>query len=116
MNKRVKGRTFGRKRDPRKALLVSVARALVIAERIQTTEAKAKEVAPLVEKMITKAKKGDLHARRQLISVLGVVNTKKLIEEIAPRYKDRAGGYTSIVKIGKRNSDSASMAVLSLVV
>ncbi|MDP3982320.1 MAG: 50S ribosomal protein L17 [bacterium] len=116
MKKRVKGRAFGRTKDQRKALLIGLARALVKSERIQTTEAKAKEVAPYVEKMITKAKKGDLHARRQLIADLGVLGSKKIIEEIAPRYKDRAGGYTSIIKLGKRNSDSASMASLSLVI
>jgi large subunit ribosomal protein L17 len=86
-------------------------------ERIKTTEAKAKAVKPEVEKLITLAKRGDLHARRQALSELH--NDKfavhKLFEEIAPRYQGRPGGYTRIVKLGPRRSDSAEMVFLELV-
>lgn len=114
MNKRKQGRTFGRKTGPRKALIVSVARSLVEKEKIRTTEAKAKEISPFVDKLITKAKKGDLAARRELLRYFEPRIVKKMIETIAPRYKDRKGGYTRIIKLLPRKSDSAKMAYIEL--
>ncbi|MCH8986566.1 50S ribosomal protein L17 [Patescibacteria group bacterium] len=115
MKKRKRQRVFGRKTGPRKALLISVARSLVLKEKIKTTEAKAKETSPFVEKLITKAKKGDLSARRYLLKYFEPSIVKKMIEEIGPRYKTRKGGYTRIVKLGARKSDGARMAMIELV-
>jgi large subunit ribosomal protein L17 len=101
----------------RKALLRNLSRELIEHERIQTSQAKAKAVKPKVEKLITLGKRGDLHARRQALSELGqdkfVVH--KLFEEIAPRYAERNGGYTRIVKLGPRRSDSTEMVLFELV-
>jgi large subunit ribosomal protein L17 len=101
----------------RKALLANLCKEIIQHERIKTSEAKAKAVKPEVEKLITLAKRGDLHARRQALSALGqdrfVVH--KLFEEVAPRYTDRPGGYTRIVKLGPRRSDSTEMVFLELV-
>ena len=95
----------------------NLSRDLIEHERIQTCQAKAKAVKPKLEKMITLAKRGDLHARRQVLSELGqdkfVVH--KLFEEVAPRYAERPGGYTRIVKLGPRRSDSTEMVFLELV-
>ena len=86
-------------------------------ERIQTSEAKAKAVKPELEKLITLGKRGDLHARRQALATLGQDKfaVYKLFEEIAPRYSERAGGYTRILKLGPRRSDSTEMVYLELV-
>ena len=101
----------------RRALLRNLCRELIEHERIKTSQAKAKAVKPKVEKLITLAKRGDLHARRQALSELGqdkfVVH--KLFEEVAPRYAERPGGYTRIVKLGPRRSDSTEMVFLELV-
>ena len=101
----------------RKSLLKNLSRDLIEHERIKTSQAKAKAVKPEVEKLITLAKRGDLHARRQALSTLGqdrfVVH--KLFEEVAPRYAERPGGYTRIVKLGPRRSDSTEMVLLELV-
>jgi large subunit ribosomal protein L17 len=101
----------------RKALLMNLAKELVDHERITTTEAKAKAVRPEVEKLITLAKRGDLHARRQALAALGQDKfvVYKLFEEIAPRYAERPGGYTRILKLGPRRSDSTEMVFLELV-
>ncbi len=101
----------------RKALLMNLSRELIDHERIRTTHAKAKAVRPEVEKLITLAKRGDLHARRQALSTLGQDKfvVYKLFEEIAPRYAERAGGYTRILKLGPRSSDATEMVVLELV-
>ncbi|MBK5116500.1 MAG: 50S ribosomal protein L17 [Thermoleophilia bacterium] len=101
----------------RKALLMNLSKQLVEHERIQTSQAKAKAVKPEVEKMITLAKRGDLHARRQLLSNFGQDKfiVHKLVEEIAPRYAERPGGYTRITKLGPRRSDSTEMVYLELV-
>ena len=101
-----------------KALLRNLCKEVIDHERIQTTEAKAKAVKPEVEKLITLAKRGDLHARRQAISTLqhpdkGVIY--KLFDEIAPRYTERPGGYTRILKLGPRSSDATEMVYLELV-
>jgi large subunit ribosomal protein L17 len=101
----------------RRALLRGLAKEVIDHERIQTTEAKAKAVKPEIEKLITLAKRGDLHARRQALSALGQDKfaVYKLFEEIAPRYTERAGGYTRILKLGPRRSDSSEMVLLELV-
>lgn len=101
----------------RKALLRNLSKSLIEHERIETSQAKAKAVKPHFEKMITLAKRDDLHARRQLLTKLGQDKflVHKLVEEIAPRYADRPGGYTRIVKLGPRLGDGAEMAILELV-
>jgi large subunit ribosomal protein L17 len=106
-------------RDPahRKALLANLSKELIEHERIETTVAKAKAVRPEVEKLITLARRGDLHARRQALAALGQDKfiVYKLFEEIAPRYTERPGGYTRILKLGPRKSDATEMALLELV-
>jgi len=101
----------------RRSLLRNLCREVIEHERIKTSQAKAKAAKPEVEKLITLAKRGGLHARRQALSELGqdrfVVH--KLFEEIAPRYAERPGGYTRIVKLGPRRSDSTEMVFLELV-
>jgi large subunit ribosomal protein L17 len=101
----------------RKALLRNLCKEVIDHERIKTTEAKAKAVKPEVEKLITLAKRGDLHARRQALAALGQDKfvVYKLFEEVAPRYTSRPGGYTRILKLGPRRSDSTEMVFLELV-
>nr|MBA2566239.1 50S ribosomal protein L17 [Thermoleophilaceae bacterium] len=101
----------------RKALFMNLSREVLNHERIKTTEAKAKAVKPEVEKLITLAKRGDLHARRQAMARLGQDKfvVYKLFEEIAPRYSERPGGYTRILKLGPRRSDATEMVFLELV-
>lgn len=115
MKKRVKGRKLNRVASQRKALLKSLARALFLNGKIKTTEAKAKELSGYAEKMITRAKKGDLAARRFFLKTQSKKIAKKLIEEIGPKYKDRAGGYTRVIKTVPRKSDAAKMAIIELV-
>ena len=101
----------------RKALLMNLTKEVIAHERIRTTETKAKAVKPELEKLITLAKRGDLHARRQALSALGQDKfvVYKLFEEIAPRYTERPGGYSRILKLGPRRSDSTEMVLLELV-
>jgi large subunit ribosomal protein L17 len=108
---------LSRSASHRKALLMNLVKEIVDHERIRTTEAKAKAVKPEVEKLITLAKRGDLHARRQALAALGQDKfvVYKLFEEIAPRYAERSGGYTRILKLGPRRSDSTEMVFLELV-
>ena len=108
---------LGRDAAHRKALLANLSKELIEHERIETTVAKAKAVKPEVEKLITLARRGDLHARRQALSALGQDKfaVYKLFEEIAPRYSERPGGYTRILKLGPRRSDSSEMVLLELV-
>ena len=108
---------LSRSASHRKALLANLCKEVLDHERITTTEAKAKAVRPEVEKLITLAKRGDLHARRQALSALGQDKfvVYKLFEEVAPRYADRPGGYTRILKLGPRRSDSTEMALIELV-
>lgn len=115
MRKRKKGRKLSRKRDQRKALLRSLAQNLILKEKIKTTEAKAKEVSGFVEKQISRAKIGNLHSQRLLRKHFSAAVVKKIINEIGPRYKDRPGGYTRIIKLGQRKSDGAKMAIIELV-
>jgi large subunit ribosomal protein L17 len=88
---------------------------LVLHEKIKTTEAKARELSPFIEKKITKAKKGDIAARRMLLKNFSLNIVKKLVDDIAPKYKEREGGYTRVVKLGRRKSDGAKMAIIELV-
>ena len=108
---------LSRSASHRKALLRNLCKEVIDHERIQTTEAKAKAVKPEVEKLITLAKRGDLHARRQALATLGQDKfaVYKLFEEVAPRYVDRPGGYTRILKLGPRSSDATEMVLLELV-
>jgi large subunit ribosomal protein L17 len=108
---------LSRSASHRRSLLRNLAKEVIDHERIKTTEAKAKAVKPEVEKLITLAKRGDLHARREALSALGQDKfvVYKLFEEVAPRYVDRAGGYTRILKLGPRRSDATEMVYLELV-
>lgn len=115
MNKSKQGRKFGKKRDQRKALLRSLARALILHGKIVTTEAKAKEVRVYIEPMVEKAKYNSLQTTRLLARSFGENIVKKLISDIGPRYKDRHGGYTRIIKCSRRKIDSAKMAIIEFV-
>src|SRR5688572_5457391 len=110
-------RTFNRTKNQRVALMKGLVTSLITRERIQTTEAKAKELRPKVEKMITRAKSPTLANKRVLLASLynneGAV--KKLVESIAPRYSERPGGYTRIVKLAPRKGDASKMAVIEFV-
>ncbi|MFT5359664.1 MAG: large subunit ribosomal protein L17 [Candidatus Paceibacteria bacterium] len=112
-----KNRKFGRKRDVRNALMKSLAISLIRHEKIQTTEAKAKSLRPMIEKLITKSLMGTLASRNIVRSRLINQNaeTKKLVDDIAPRYKDVNGGYTRITKMPQRLSDGARMAIIEFV-
>jgi large subunit ribosomal protein L17 len=101
----------------RRSLMKNLCKEVIEHERIKTTEAKAKAVKPELEKLITLAKRGDLHARRQALSTLGQDKSvvHKLFEDVAPRYAARSGGYTRILKLGPRRSDSTEMVFLELV-
>jgi large subunit ribosomal protein L17 len=101
----------------RKSLLMNLSKELIEHERIKTTQAKAKAVKPEIEKLITLAKRGDLHARRQALATLGQDKfaVHQLFEVVAPRYAERPGGYTRVLKLGPRPSDSTEMVLLELV-
>ncbi len=110
------GRKLNRTASHRKAMFANMAASLIKHEQIATTLPKAKDLRPIVEKLVTLAKRGDLHARRQAIAQLrdlGMV--RKLFETIGPRYKERAGGYTRVLKAGFRHGDSAPLAVIEFV-
>ncbi len=110
------GRKFHRERDQRSALIKGLADSLIVHTSIQTTLPKAKELVPYVEQLITKAKKGDLHARRQLIADLQTVESAhKLMDEIAPKLKNRNSGHLRIEKQGFRRGDHAALARVSFV-
>lgn len=115
MRKLNKGRKFSRRVGPRKMLLRSLVNNFLLHEKITTTEAKAKELRSVAEKMITRAKNVNLANRRLLARELTPKMTKKVIEEIAPALKERSGGYTRIIKLGPRDSDGANMAIIELV-
>jgi len=110
-----KGNIFSRPKNQREALLKSLTTALFIHGKIQTTHVKAKELRMVAERMITRAKNNSLANRRVLTQTLAPAIAKKVLEEIAPRYKDRAGGYTRIVALNPRKSDGAKMAIIELV-
>jgi large subunit ribosomal protein L17 len=110
------GRKLNRTSSHRKAMFANMAVALVKHEQIKTTLPKAKELRPLVEKLVTLGKRGDLHARRLLIAKTRDAGTAtKLIDTLAPRYEDRAGGYLRVLKAGFRNGDNAPMAIIEFV-
>jgi len=111
-----KGRKLGSDASHTTAMLRSLARALFTSERIKTTEARAKEVRPLVDKIITWGKKGDVHARRLAMAELGDKElVHKIFADIAPRFAEREGGYTRILKLGPRKGDAAPMVIMELV-
>lgn len=114
MRHKNKGRKFGRKRDQRKAFLKSLVVNLIMQGKIKTTEARAKEIRGLVERLITKTKKGDLANIRFAQKFLPKTALNKLVKEITPKYKERAGGYTRIMKLGQRSSDGAPVVFIEL--
>jgi len=116
MRHRVKGRKLSRTASHRKALMGALATSLLKYKRIKTTVAKAKEARMFVEKLITKAKKNDLHSMRQIMSVISDREVvKELFSEIVPKIGERPGGYTRVVKLGNRVGDAAAMAIIELV-
>jgi large subunit ribosomal protein L17 len=111
-----KGRRLGGDAAHQKAMLGNLVASLIAAEALVTTEAKAKVLRPVVEKVITKAKKGGVHRQRQVVSFIRDKDmAHKLFEDIGPRYADRPGGYTRILKLGPRHGDNAPMARIELV-
>ena len=116
MRHRLNGRSFSRKSAHRTAMFENLAAALIKHEQIITTLPKAKDLRPVVEKLVTLGKRGDLHARRQAIAQMrDIAMVKKLFEVIGPRYKERNGGYTRVLKAGFRYGDSAPVAVIEFV-
>jgi large subunit ribosomal protein L17 len=116
MRHKVSGRKFDRPGDARRALLRGLVADLIRHERMRTTEPKAKEVRPIVEKMITLGRTGSVHARRQALAYIADKDVvTKLFDEIGPRFASRPGGYTRIIKLGPRYGDGAAMAQLELV-
>jgi large subunit ribosomal protein L17 len=109
-------RKLNRKPEHRRAMFANMAAALIKHEQIMTTLPKAKDLRPVVEKLITLGKRGDLHARRQAVAkIRDIAMVKKLFEVLGPRYKERNGGYTRVLKAGFRYGDSAPVAVIELV-
>jgi len=116
MRHRKKEKILDRKKDQRRALLRGLATSLILYEKIKTTEAKAKAIKPIVEKLITKGKKHDLNTRRELLKYLYLKNAaKKVLEELSPRYKERKGGYLRIIKLGQRQGDAAKIVQIEFV-
>ena len=116
MRHQKRGRKIGRDSAHRKSLYANLTSELIVHGRIRTTLAKAKEVRPVAEQMITLGKRGDLHAHRQAVAFLRQKPTvHRLFAEIAPRYAERPGGYTRIIKLGPRLGDAAEMAYIELV-
>lgn len=110
-----KGRKFGRKTDERKAFIKSIAVNLIMQEKIKTTDERAKSASVFIEKLITKAKKQTLAARREILKYLPAKAAEKVSKDLALRYMARLGGYTRITKLERRGSDSAKMVILELV-
>jgi len=117
MRHQVKGRKFNRIKKVRTALLRSLASNLILHEKIKTTEPKAKEIRPYVEKLVTKAKKDTLTNRRRVIETVGQNKEvlAKLFNNLGPRFAEKAGGYTRITKLGQRVSDGSAIAVIEFV-
>lgn len=116
MRHRKSGRKLSRSSSHRKAMFANMAASLIKHEQIVTTVPKAKDLRPIVEKLVTLAKRGDLHARRQAISQLrDLGSVKKLFDTLGPRYKERPGGYTRVLKAGFRYGDNAPIAVIEFV-
>jgi len=115
MRHRRAGRRLGRTSSHRKAMMRNLVTSLLDHEKIITTDAKAKELRSVADKMITLGKKGTLHARRQALSFIRSSRvTKKVFEELSPRYSERMGGYTRVVKVGTREGDNALLSVIEL--
>ena len=111
-----RGRRFNRSAEHRKAMFMNMCQAIIKHEQIVTTLPKAKDLRPVVEKLVTLGKRGDLHARRRAIAqIKDVLLVKKLFDVLGPRYKDRSGGYTRIMKAGFRFGDNAPLAVIEFV-
>ena len=111
-----KGRRLGGDAAHQKAMMGNLVASLIAAEALVTTEAKAKALRPVAERVITKARKGGVHRQRQVVAFIGDKDmAHKLFEEIGPRYEDRPGGYTRILKLGPRHGDNAPMARIELV-
>ena len=111
-----RGRRFNRSAEHRKAMFANMCQALIKHEQIITTLPKAKDLRPVIEKLITLGKRGDLHARRQAIAQIKDIDlVKKLFDVLGPRYKDRNGGYTRVLKAGFRYGDNAPLAVIEFV-
>jgi large subunit ribosomal protein L17 len=111
-----KGKRLGGSAAHQKAIMSNLAKSLIEHERLETTQTRAKEVQPLVEKLVSMAKRGDLHARRRALSIIHDKDiVHKLFDEIGPRYSDREGGYSRVVKTGPRKGDAAPMAVIEFV-
>ena len=111
-----RGKRFGKSASHQKLMMANLVASLVAAEAIVTTEAKAKAMRPVAERIITKAKKGGLHNHRQILAYLNDTEiADKLMEDVGPRYVDRPGGYTRILKLGPRHGDSTPMARVELV-
>lgn len=110
-----KTKQLGRERNVRNALLKTMSVSLVRDGKIKTTETKAKVLKPIVEKLVTKAKKGDLASRRLIEAKVGLASVKILVEKIAPKYKDRNGGYLRITKLNDRKNDGAKIAQIEFV-
>jgi large subunit ribosomal protein L17 len=110
-----KTKQLGRERNGRNALIKTLAVSLIRDGKIETTETKAKVLRPVVEKLITKAKAGDVASRRLITAKVGTVSAKKLVEVLAPKYKDRQGGYLRITKLNDRKNDGAHVAQIAFV-
>jgi len=110
-----KNRKFGRTADYRKAFLSNLGNSLILKERIKTTEARAKEIRPFVERMINAAKKETIATKRLLLKTLAGKSVNKLLKDLAPRFKERHGGYLRIIKIADRKNDGAKMALIEFV-
>ncbi len=116
MRHRKGGRKLGRSSAHRKAMLRNLVTSLLELERVQTTDSKAKEVRRLTDRMITLGKRGDLHARRQALSVVRSKEvTAKLFDDLAERFRERPGGYTRVMKLGHRVGDAAPLSIIELV-
>ena len=116
MRHKKKGRKLGRKVGNRRALLMNLSSQMIIHKRIKTTDAKAKELRTFIEPLITLAKKNDIHSRRMVVRKLPNKNiVRTLFDDIAPKYADRPGGYTRIVKLGYRDNDRASVSIIEFV-
>src|SRR3989344_893255 len=112
MNHSKSTRKFGRVKKVRDGLMKSLALSLVVKGKIKTTDAKARELRPLAEKMITMGKLGTVASRRNLVSKVGVIGAERIVKDLAPKYTDRKGGYTRITKLPARLSDGSLMAVI----
>jgi large subunit ribosomal protein L17 len=115
MNHSKAGRKFGREKKVRDGLMKSLALALVLENKIKTTDAKARSLRPFVEKLVTAGKTDTVATRRNLISKIGSIGAKKIVKDISPKYAKRAGGYTRITKLPQRLSDGSFMSIIEFV-